>query len=231
MDGRFAMSTSSALPPPRQPWRLLAVLVGIVLLAMLFALRVLAGPAPEPGMAATAPAAPAMQAAAAAPPESAAEARLPASPNAAAAAQEDALQAAARDVDRPPLAGPLRARPAFVSEMEWAALQAVARQGGDYDRALLRLVNNLRFHKQLELWRAPGTAPALRRALAARLLADLPARVRDRDYSVATAQQLQQELLAWLEPDPAQRRLRLEQEAQRVRSEALLQEQGGSPLP
>jgi hypothetical protein len=63
------------------------------------------------------------------------------------------------------------------------------------------------------------------------LLADLPARVRDRDYSVATAQQLQQELLAWLEPDPAQRRLRLEQEAQRVRSEALLQEQGGSPLP
>jgi hypothetical protein len=111
--------------------------------------------------------------------------------------------------------GPLAVRPDFVSPLEWQVLQAVAGQGPDHERVLTQLVNKLRFSKQLEQWRGSG-AGAPRRALAATLLADVPARVAAGDMDAASARTLQGELLADLEPDPAVRARRAAAEAARL---------------
>lgn len=156
---------------------------------------------------------------------------LPATPEAAAREQQAASQAADRQVSLPPWQGPVTQRPAFVSETEWQVLRGVARQRVDYERELLRMVNNLRFHKLLERWRAQaaaGDTPG-RRALAGQLLDELPLRVRREEYSVAEAEKLQRELLAALEPDPVRRAARAAAEAARLR-QRLLQEHG-VPVP
>ncbi|MCC2639298.1 MAG: hypothetical protein K0Q68_3017 [Moraxellaceae bacterium] len=160
-----------------------------------------------------------------------APAPLPATPEAAAREQQATSQAVDRQVGLPPWQGPVTRRPAFVSETEWQVLREVARQRVDYERELLRIVNNLRFHKLLERWRAQaaaGDTPG-RRALAGQLLDELPLRVRREEYSVAEAEKLQHELLAALEPDPARRAARAAVEAARLR-QRLLQEQG-VPVP
>jgi hypothetical protein len=197
------------------------------LLALLLALQVIAGPAPEAGGDAPAAGADAADGQPAAAPGGAA---LPADAASAAAQQQAAQAAVRREIGRPELQGRLGGRPAFVAEMEWQALQAVAQKSRDYDRELLRLVNNLRFHKQLELWHDPALEAATRQALGEQLLATLPGRVQQRDYSVAQARQLQQTLLAALEPDPARRRARLEAEARRIGA-PLLEGEGGTVVP
>jgi hypothetical protein len=191
-----------------------------------FGLRGLAGPAPEAAdIPAPSPEQRADPGAAGLP--DAATAPLPATP-AEAEQQQEAAAAAARERGPRELQGRLERRPDFVSEIEWQALQAVARRSADYDGELLRLVNNLRFNKQLEQWRA-GTvalAPGPRRALGEQLLEAVPERVRQQEYSVPAAQKLQQELLRELEPDPAAREARQAAEAARLRG-VLLREEGG----
>lgn len=146
------------------------------------------------------------------------------------AAEAEREQRAARDavlqaLGQPPVQGHLAARPAWVSEVEWQVLTALARQKGDYDRELARLVNSLRFNKLLEAWREPGLSTATRRTLGTQLLAELPERVRQGDYGRAPAEALQRELLRVLEPDPAARATRAAAEAQRLKV-PLLQEDG-----
>jgi hypothetical protein len=190
-----------------------------------FGLRGLAGPAPDAsGAPAPSPEQRAGPGAAGLP--DAATAPLPATPAEAEQLQE-AAAAAARDSAPRELQGRLERRPDFVAEIEWQALQAVARRSADYDRELLRLVNNLRFNKQLEQWRV---APAPRRALGEELLEAVPERVRQQEYSVPAAQKLQQELLRELEPDPAARQARQAAEAARLRG-VLLREEGGTTVP
>lgn len=144
---------------------------------------------------ATVPPAPATPGAAAAPAGAPATARPDASSGASAGAGAAAGQ-----------------RPAYVSALEWQVLQGLAAHSPDPARELARLVAKLRFSKQLELWRG-GEA-----ALAAGLLADLPARVGAGDVDRDTARALQRELLAQLEPDPERRRARAEAEAGRLRA-------------
>ncbi|RZU48071.1 hypothetical protein EV700_1043 [Fluviicoccus keumensis] len=119
----------------------------------------------------------------------------------------------------PPIAAPdPDARPAFVSDMEWQVLQAVAAQHAEPKAELARLVSNLEFSKRRAAWEAlvkPEEADK-RRQLAASLLAEIPDRVRGQALDAAQAKALQQQLLADVVDDPAERTRRLDAEQQRL---------------
>lgn len=119
----------------------------------------------------------------------------------------------------PPVAAPdPAARPAFVSDMEWQVLQAVAAQHAEPKAELARLVANLGFSKRRTAWEGlvkPEEA-VQRRQLAASLLAEIPERVRGQALDLAQAKALQQQLLAEIVDDPAARAVRLQAEQQRL---------------
>ncbi|MDP2227848.1 MAG: hypothetical protein Q8J78_10290 [Moraxellaceae bacterium] len=142
--------------------------------------------------------------------------------------QRDAAEAAIRAVGT--IAGPVKQRPAFVSAIEWQILQGVAAQHAHPEVELTRLVNHLRFSKQLEQWQAlAGQADAaVRPMLAAQLLADIPARVQADEMTPADAQQLQQALLAGLVSDPNERQRRIAEEARRVGVQVAIEASTGS---
>lgn len=89
-----------------------------------------------------------------------------------------------------PITGEIKERPAFVSEMEWDMLKSVAQQHATPEKELTRMVNFLRFTKQLELWESlPKSEDATRRQMIANeLLEDLPNRVRHGELELADAQ-------------------------------------------
>lgn len=117
--------------------------------------------------------------------------------------------------------GPLLpVRPDYVSEIEWQVLQGVAAQSRDPARTLATLVAKLRFSKQLELFRS-GAAGVPREALAAQLLADLPAQVAAGSLARDEALRLLPVLIEPLTPDPAARAARLQQERARLPGQAL----------
>ena len=70
------------------------------------------------------------------------------------AEQRAAADAALTLAGEPPLAGKLTERPEFVSRIEWQILKAVAATQQNSEQELLRLVNYLRFSKQLEWWQS-----------------------------------------------------------------------------
>jgi hypothetical protein len=119
----------------------------------------------------------------------------------------------------PPVAAPdPAARPTFVSDMEWQVLQAVAAQHADPNAELARLVANLGFSKRRAEWEAlvkPEEADK-RRQLAASLLAEIPDRVRGQALDLPQAKALQQQLLADVVDNPAERAVRLQAEQQRL---------------
>ena len=119
----------------------------------------------------------------------------------------------------PPVAAPdPAARPTFVSDMEWQVLQAVAAQHADPKAELARLVANLGFSKRRTAWEGlvkPEDA-VRRRQLAASLLAEIPDRVRGQALDLPQAKALQQQLLADVVEDPAERAVRLQAEQQRL---------------
>ncbi len=119
-----------------------------------------------------------------------------------------------------PLTGRLTHRPDFVSVVEWQVLQGVAGQQADSDQQLTRLVNNLRFNKQLAAWRSllATKATSQRQQLARLILADIPAHVALQELTLDEAKNLQQQLLADIVPDSQQRHQRLEQEGKRLHS-------------
>lgn len=109
----------------------------------------------------------------------------------AAAAQQTA---AANEIKKQPvvkpITGEIKERPAFVSEMEWEMLKAVSQQHAAPEKELTRMVNFLRFTKQLELWEGMPKSedPAKRQIVANELLEDLPNRVRNGELELADAQ-------------------------------------------
>lgn len=188
--------------------RLTWALAGLALFVIVVGLRYLVAP-PAPDLSADAPLPLAGAAPAAGPLFAAGPPAGPAELN----AQQSRANAAAAQAPAAPAT--VLARPDYVSEMEWQVLQGLAARSSDPARELARLVAKLRFAKQLELWRG-GEA-----ALAAGLLAELPARVAAGDFDRATAQSLQAELLRQLEPDADRRRARAGAEAARLREGAL----------
>lgn len=119
-----------------------------------------------------------------------------------------------------PITGPIKERPAFVSETEWAMLKGIADQNAQPAAELTRLVNKLRFMKQLELWQSleQSTDTAKRQLLAEQLLADLPQRVANADLDKPEAQKLQASLLKDAVSDEGARKKRAEVEARRLGS-------------
>lgn len=132
--------------------------------------------------------------------------------------QVQAAKAAERQVGAPPLTGPVAERPAYVSELEWSALRQAAAMRPDSAGELTRMVNHLRFMKQLELWRGLSTpADAGRRQVVAQaLLNELPARVGHSEIDRTEAMTLQSALLVDLVNDPAERARRAETEGKRL---------------
>mgnify|MGYP006168077739 CR=1 FL=1 len=134
------------------------------------------------------------------------------------AAQRDAANAALVAIDETELQGPVTTRPHYVSAIEWKILQGVAAEREDGDKELTRLVNFLRFSKQLEWWQQNLASDNLdlHQRVGKNLLDDIPHRVKQQDIAAADAQQLQVMLLEKLVADPQQRRLMLQREAQRI---------------
>jgi hypothetical protein len=138
------------------------------------------------------------------------------------AQQEHAAKELAQHPIAKPITGVVTERPSFVSPVEWLMMQGVAKQHAQPDQELTRMVNLLRFNKQLELWQdMPKSADAAERlALANQLLDELPQRVIHGDIDLPAAQKLQASLLIDAVPDTTKRRARAETEAQRLQPQA-----------
>lgn len=138
------------------------------------------------------------------------------------AQQVAAAQVVERAPAMKPITGPVTARPEFVSEMEWQMLKGVAQQNPTPDAELTRLVNKLRFMKQLELWQSMehSNDMAKRQLLAEQLLDDLPQRVVNADLDKPEAQKLQASLLKDAVSDEQARKKRAEVESRRLGASA-----------
>lgn len=138
------------------------------------------------------------------------------------AQQAAAAQVVARAPAMKPITGPVTERPEFVSEMEWTMLKGVAQQNATPDAELTRLVNKLRFMKQLELWQSMehSNDMAKRQLLAEQLLDDLPQRVANADLDKPEAQKLQASLLKDAVSDEQARKKRAEVESRRLGASA-----------
>lgn len=137
------------------------------------------------------------------------------------AQQDHAAKELAQHPVAKPITGVVTERPSFVSPMEWLMMQGVAKQHATPDKELTRMVNLLKFNKQLELWQdMPKSADAAeRQALANQLLDELPQRVVHGDVDMPAAQKLQASLLIDAVPDANKRRVRAEAEARRIQSQ------------
>lgn len=120
---------------------------------------------------------------------------------------QERQQEAAKELEKQPglkpIVGPITERPSFVSVMEWQMLKGVSQQAGDPDRELTRLVNFLRFNKQLELWEGMAQSPdkARRKELAEQLMGELPTRITNGEMDLTEAKRILTELLNDAEPD------------------------------
>jgi hypothetical protein len=134
------------------------------------------------------------------------------------AQQDHAAKELAQHPIAKPITGVVTERPSFVSPVEWLMMQGVAKQHATPDKELTRMVNLLKFNKQLELWQdMPKSADAAeRQALANQLLDELPERVIHGDVDMPAAQKLQASLLTDAVADPDKRRVRAEAEARRI---------------
>lgn len=103
------------------------------------------------------------------------------------AQQAQAAEAVKRQPVIKPLTGPVTERPDFLSIMEWEMLKSVAQQHADASAQLTRMVNFVRFTKQLELWESLPVQDPRRATLANELLDDLPNRVRHGDMDIKEA--------------------------------------------
>lgn len=149
------------------------------------------------------------------------------------AGQTEAAKALARQPAVKPIQGAVTDRPAFVSPMEWMVLKGAVSQHASPERELTRMVNFLRFTKQMELLETlPRTAEAQprRQALANELLADLPQRLLNDEMPMKDLRETQVALLQDAEIDPTRRQTRAQAEASRLdQALASMQAKGQQP--
>lgn len=111
----------------------------------------------------------------------------------------------------------IQQRPEYVSPAEWLILKNVAQQHPTPNIELTRMVNYLRFEKLLETWETSSDLPNDKRSqLAEQLLASIPNRIKNGDFDLARAQELQSNLINALFDDPGERRQHLQQESARI---------------
>lgn len=139
---------------------------------------------------------------------------------------QERQQEAAKELEKQPglkpIVGPIKERPSFVSALEWQMLKGVSQQAGDPDRELTRLVNFLRFNKQLELWEGMSQSPdkARRKELADQLIGELPVRITQGEMDLTEAKRILTGLLNDAEPDAQARGKRAAAETARLASTA-----------
>ncbi len=132
--------------------------------------------------------------------------------------QNDAAKEIERHPSMKPIEGPIRRRPPFVSEMEWLMLKGAVEQHPTPEQELTRLVNLLRFTKQLELWEGLANSADLaqRKVLAEQLLDDLPRRLINGEMELKDVQRQQTALLRDAVQDTQERIKRAAIEAKRL---------------
>jgi|DeeseametaMP0747_FD_contig_71_951160_length_5335_multi_4_in_0_out_0_4 hypothetical protein len=123
--------------------------------------------------------------------------------------------AAIAAVELEPAVAPLTERPEYVSSPEWIILNGVASRHETPDLELVRLVNLLRFNKQMEALNK-ATDDSVRIKLAEAILRQMPDRVSNKEMSIEKAQSIQLSLINTLYTDPEQVRERAAEEAERI---------------
>ena len=91
--------------------------------------------------------------------------------------------AAIAAVELEPVVAPLTERPEYVSSPEWIILNGVASRHETPDLELVRLVNLLRFNKQMEALNK-ATDDSVRTKLAEAILRQMPERVSNKEMSI-----------------------------------------------
>ena len=129
--------------------------------------------------------------------------------------QMAAETAAIAAVELEPAVAPLTERPEYVSSPEWIILNGVASRHETPDLGLVRLVNLLRFNKQMEALNK-ATDDSVRIKLAEAILRQMPDRVSNKEMSIEKAQSIQLSLINTLYTDPEQVRERAAEEAERI---------------
>jgi hypothetical protein len=112
---------------------------------------------------------------------------------------------------------PVHRKPDFLTDEEWAGVQATARSSADPAHETARLVDYLRFQKLYFEWTAEKTAqPAHARQLARRLMNGLPDKVAQGVVGAEQADQTLEQLVDFLEPDPLAQERMLARERRRL---------------
>ncbi len=136
------------------------------------------------------------------------------------AAQEVAQQVARQTDALPPIVGPVKSRPSYVSLMEWSMLQGVAQQSVRPEQELNRLVNFLRFNKKVELYEGLPAQSSQRMAMADQLVRELPERVRQGEMDLKESQRQLEAMLSDAVPDGQARAKRQKAEQALLRAAA-----------
>jgi len=139
--------------------------------------------------------------------------------------QKKALDAAAKAAQDARELETLDGRPDFVSPAEWVMLKAVASQKPTPDKELLRLVNLLRFNKQLEALDKTLDSEE-RLTLSETVLEQLPQRIENQEMSVEKAQRIQLRIISAMYEDEDRIRSRAAEEARRIGSEFSIKASG-----
>ncbi len=132
--------------------------------------------------------------------------------------QKDALNSAKEAATSVGELNRIEGRPDFVSPAEWMMLQAVAAKKANPQTELLRLVNLLRFNKQLEALDKTSDSDE-RNVLIEAVLAQLPKRIENKEMSVEKAQLIQLKLISQIYSDDRDIRDRAAEEARRIGAE------------
>ena len=112
---------------------------------------------------------------------------------------------------------PVHAKPVFLTDEEWAGVQATARSSADPAHELARQVDYLRYQKLYFQWNAEKTTqPAHARQLARQLMQGLPAKVAEGLVGAEQAEQTLEQLVDFVEPDPLQQERLLARERRRL---------------
>jgi len=112
----------------------------------------------------------------------------------------------------------LDSRPDFVSPAEWLMLRAVAGRNAEPEQELLRLVNLLRFNKQLEALEIASDERE-KEQLSEAVLSRIPQRIENQEMSVEKAQRIQLRIISAMYEDEDRIRSRAAEEARRIGSE------------
>ena len=112
---------------------------------------------------------------------------------------------------------PVHGKPDFLTDEEWAGVQATARSSADPAHETARLVDYLRFQKLYFQWSTEKTTqPVHARQLTRQLMKGLPDKIAQGVVGAEQAEQTLEQLVDFLEPDPMKQEQMLARERRRL---------------